>query len=238
MCCARSSGPLPDRPVADPVRATTPASAGAAPRARCRRRGAPRAARRDLGPLPAGAVPHLPAVYRGAAGATRSRHADLAYPARRSSWPTCAWSRNRWRPRVPPAGVRRAAAPHLAGGDVRLPPGRTGDPPAQRGARPGARRAAGAPANEPLSAEAEEVLATLRVARGIQRRFGAEACRRYVVSFTRSAADIAAVYQLAAARPARRQTPRCWTWCRCLRAGRTWERAPRADRDAEAAPGR
>ena len=54
-----------------------------------------------------------------------------------------------------------------------------------------------APANEPLPAEAEEVLATLRVVAWIQRRFGVEACRRYVVSFTRSAADIAAVYQLA-----------------------------------------
>ena len=54
-----------------------------------------------------------------------------------------------------------------------------------------------APAGEPLSAEAEEVLATLRVAGWIQRRFGPEACRRYVVSFTRSAEDIAAVYELA-----------------------------------------
>ena len=54
-----------------------------------------------------------------------------------------------------------------------------------------------APADEPLSAEAEEVLATLRVVAWIQRRFGVEACRRYVVSFTRSAADIAAVYELA-----------------------------------------
>ena len=54
-----------------------------------------------------------------------------------------------------------------------------------------------APADETLSAEAEEVLATLRVVAWIQRRFGVEACRRYVVSFTRSAADIAAVYELA-----------------------------------------
>ncbi len=49
------------------------------------------------------------------------------------------------------------------------------------------------------SAQTEEVLATLRVIRWIQDRFGVEACRRYVVSFTRSAADIAAVYELAAA---------------------------------------
>jgi phosphoenolpyruvate carboxylase len=48
-----------------------------------------------------------------------------------------------------------------------------------------------------LSEQTEEVLATFRVVAWIQRRFGASACRRYVVSFTRSAADIAAVYELA-----------------------------------------
>ena len=48
-----------------------------------------------------------------------------------------------------------------------------------------------------LSEQTEEVLATLRVIAWIQQRFGVEACRRYVVSFTRSAADIAAVYELA-----------------------------------------
>ena len=48
-----------------------------------------------------------------------------------------------------------------------------------------------------LSAQATEVLATLRAVGWIQGRFGVDACRRYVVSFTRSAADIAAVYQLA-----------------------------------------
>jgi phosphoenolpyruvate carboxylase len=48
-----------------------------------------------------------------------------------------------------------------------------------------------------LSAETTEVLATFRAASWIQDRFGADACRRYVVSFTRSAADIAAVYELA-----------------------------------------
>ncbi len=53
-------------------------------------------------------------------------------------------------------------------------------------------------AGGPTSPETEEVLATLRVAGWIQDRFGTEACRRYVVSFTRSAADIAAVYELAA----------------------------------------
>ena len=47
------------------------------------------------------------------------------------------------------------------------------------------------------SPQTSEVLATFRAAAWIQGRFGPEACRRYVVSFTRSAADIAAVYELA-----------------------------------------
>jgi phosphoenolpyruvate carboxylase len=49
-----------------------------------------------------------------------------------------------------------------------------------------------------LSAQTSEVLATFRAIGWIQARFGVDACHRYVVSFTRSAADIAAVYQLAA----------------------------------------
>jgi phosphoenolpyruvate carboxylase len=48
-----------------------------------------------------------------------------------------------------------------------------------------------------ISARTREVLDTLRAIAAIQQRFGPEACRRYVVSFTRSAADIAAVYELA-----------------------------------------
>lgn len=47
------------------------------------------------------------------------------------------------------------------------------------------------------SAQTEEVLATLRVIALLQQRFGPDACRRYVVSFTRSAADVAAVHELA-----------------------------------------
>jgi phosphoenolpyruvate carboxylase len=43
---------------------------------------------------------------------------------------------------------------------------------------------------------AEEVLATLRVMAELQSRWGAEACRRYVVSFSRSAADLAAARAL------------------------------------------
>jgi phosphoenolpyruvate carboxylase len=52
-------------------------------------------------------------------------------------------------------------------------------------------------AGGPLSPQTEEVLATFRAVAWIQERFGADACRRYVVSFTRSADDIAAVHELA-----------------------------------------
>ena len=48
-----------------------------------------------------------------------------------------------------------------------------------------------------VSEQTSEVLATFRAAAWIQDRFGIDACHRYVVSFTRSAADIAAVYELA-----------------------------------------
>ena len=47
------------------------------------------------------------------------------------------------------------------------------------------------------SERTREVVATFQAITWLQDRFGTEACRRYVVSFTRSAADIAAVYELA-----------------------------------------
>ncbi len=50
---------------------------------------------------------------------------------------------------------------------------------------------------QPPSAQTAEVLATLAAIKAIQLRHGVRACRRYVVSFTTSAADIAAVYELA-----------------------------------------
>ncbi|MGH3099150.1 MAG: phosphoenolpyruvate carboxylase [Streptosporangiales bacterium] len=46
--------------------------------------------------------------------------------------------------------------------------------------------------------QTDEVLRTLRVMAWAQQRYGIDACRRYVVSFTRSAQDVAAVYELAA----------------------------------------
>ncbi len=47
------------------------------------------------------------------------------------------------------------------------------------------------------SAMTSEVLETIRVIAWIQRRYGVDACRRYVISFTTSEQDIAAVYELA-----------------------------------------
>ncbi|HEY8340703.1 MAG TPA: phosphoenolpyruvate carboxylase [Egibacteraceae bacterium] len=52
-------------------------------------------------------------------------------------------------------------------------------------------------AGRATSDEARELLATLRAMAELQARYGAEACRRYVVSFSRSAADIVAVRALA-----------------------------------------
>jgi phosphoenolpyruvate carboxylase len=49
----------------------------------------------------------------------------------------------------------------------------------------------------PQAAQTGEVIATFQAMAWIQDRFGPDACRRYVVSFTRSAADIAAVHELA-----------------------------------------
>jgi phosphoenolpyruvate carboxylase len=50
---------------------------------------------------------------------------------------------------------------------------------------------------EPGTQRAQEVLATLRTMAELQSVYGADACRRYVVSFTRSAADVMAVHTLA-----------------------------------------
>jgi phosphoenolpyruvate carboxylase len=62
--------------------------------------------------------------------------------------------------------------------------------------RAGAVESPDAPPPE-LSPMTVEVLETIRVMAWIQRRYGVEACRRYIVSFTRSAQDIEAVYELA-----------------------------------------
>ncbi|CNF08891.1 phosphoenolpyruvate carboxylase [Mycobacterium tuberculosis] len=53
-------------------------------------------------------------------------------------------------------------------------------------------------AGGPRSEMTEEILETLRVVAWIQQRFGVRACHRYIVSFTRSADDMANVHTLAA----------------------------------------
>jgi phosphoenolpyruvate carboxylase len=56
---------------------------------------------------------------------------------------------------------------------------------------------------EPQSQTAKDVFETMTVVADLQARFGEASCRRYVVSFTRSAQDVAAVHELA--RRARRK---------------------------------
>jgi phosphoenolpyruvate carboxylase len=48
-----------------------------------------------------------------------------------------------------------------------------------------------------VSATTDEVLETIRSIAWLQGEYGVDACRRYIISFTRSAADIAAVFELA-----------------------------------------
>jgi phosphoenolpyruvate carboxylase len=67
-----------------------------------------------------------------------------------------------------------------------------------------ARRAPDGPAPQPTTSATREVLATFRAIRDIQDRLGHAACDRVIVSFTRSAADLAGVQALARlASPAR-----------------------------------
>lgn len=51
----------------------------------------------------------------------------------------------------------------------------------------------------PLGEMSEEVLEVYRTIKGLQERFGIDAARRYIVSFTQSSTDIATVYALARA---------------------------------------
>jgi phosphoenolpyruvate carboxylase len=148
-------------------------------------------------------------------GATRMRHADLAYPGPAEF---LADLRVVQESLVAAGATQQAFGElqsliwqaetfgfHLAGLEVRqhsevhtrvLRDLRAAGPP---GTEPGAApRAAGPPETEPEPEPGtEEVLATFRAIGWIQDRFGVDACRRYVVSFTRSADDIAAVYELA-----------------------------------------
>jgi phosphoenolpyruvate carboxylase len=80
-------------------------------------------------------------------------------------------------PRGRPAGTKRSGAEHL------------------RAEHPAAERLESVEVVPGVTPA--EVLATFRAAAAIQRRFGEESCRRYVISFTRSARDVFNVLELA-----------------------------------------
>ena len=231
----------PDRPGADPARGDDAALGRAAPGARRGARRAPGTAGRDRGALAAGAVPDLPALR----GAADQRHPG---PARRPGLPRPGRVPRRpahgpgvaGRGRGRPAGPRRAAAPHLAGGDVRLPPGRPGGQAAQRGARPGAGRT---PPRRPARLRAQRRPARRR-ARGAAVRadrggaghvprggLGAGPVRRGRVPPLRGQLHPLGRRHRRRARTGplrhgRRPACPCSTWCRCSRARPTWPTRP------------
>ena len=144
--------------------------------------------------------------------ATRVRHADLAYPGpaafladlrtvQQALAEAGAASRPTASCRTSSGRRRRSASTWPAwrsGSTARCTHGRwpNSAPPACPAPSTAPARPAPQPA-APLSAPTEEVLATFRAVAWVQDRYGVDACRRYVVSFTRSAADIAAVHELA-----------------------------------------
>ncbi|MFL6273416.1 MAG: phosphoenolpyruvate carboxylase, partial [Actinomycetes bacterium] len=118
-----------------------------------------------------------------AAGAARLAYGELQH---------LAWQAETFGFHLASLEVRQHAAVHAAA-LAELAPGAAGHAAAlDRLATEGW---AGAPAS--VSGPAREVLDTLRVMAELQGRYGPEACRRYVVSFSRSAADLAAVRALA-----------------------------------------
>ena len=148
--------------------------------------------------------------------ATRMRHADLAYPGPDDFLADLRVVQES----LAAAGAGRQAFGelqnliwqaetfgfHLAGLEVRqhsevharvLRELRAAGPPDAEDAEPG----------RTATPETQEVLATFRAIGWIQDRFGVDACRRYVVSFTRSARDMAAVYELASYAAAGGRTP-------------------------------
>ena len=148
--------------------------------------------------------------------ATRVRHADLAYPGPADFLADL---------RIVQASLAAAGAAkqafgelqhliwqvetfgfHLAGLEVRqhsevharaLTELRAAGPPGAEGAGAPGQAGAEGGLHGSWSAQTQEVLATIRAVAWVQDRYGVDACRRYVVSFTRSADDIAAVYELA-----------------------------------------
>ena len=133
----------------------------------------------------------------------RSGHYEDCRGPRRGAGRAPGRARRRW-PGARRLGRGRGAA--LAGRDVRVPPRVARDPPARRGPSGGARtRSTEGPG--PVDADGsvevapgvtlDEVLATFRSIVALQERFGEEACRRFVVSFTAEARDVTDVLRLA-----------------------------------------
>src|SRR6478672_1673813 len=127
--------------------------------------------------------------------ATRVRHADLAYPGPAEF---LADLRTVQESLTAAGAVQQARGElqhliwqaetfgfHLAGLEVR------------QHSNVHARALAELRAGDSPSPMTAEVLETIRVIAWIQRRYGIDACRRYVISFTTAAEDIAAVYELA-----------------------------------------
>jgi len=136
--------------------------------------------------------------------ATRSRHADLAYrgPAEfladlrlvQSSLAAAGAARQAYGELQHLIWQAETFGFHLAGLEVRQ------HSRVHARALAELRAAAATSPDQPpaqTSAMTLEVLDTIRVMAWIQRRFGVAACRRYIVSFTTSADDVAAVYELA-----------------------------------------
>ncbi|HYN17031.1 MAG TPA: phosphoenolpyruvate carboxylase, partial [Actinomycetes bacterium] len=129
-----------------------------------------------------------------AAGAARLAYGELQH---------LAWQAETFGFHLASLEVREHAAVH-AQALAELAPGVAGDAAALdrlavEGWGPGPRGDRGSRGlqTRPPGDRAAEVLATLRAMAELQGRYGPDACRRYVVSFSRSAADLAAVRALA-----------------------------------------
>jgi phosphoenolpyruvate carboxylase len=118
-----------------------------------------------------------------AAGAPRLAYGELQH---------LAWQAETFGFHLASLEVRQHAAVH-AQAIAELAPGAAGEPAALDRLAGGGWEGAPDGAGEAT----REVLDTLRVMAELQARYGADACRRYVVSFSRSAADLAAVRALA-----------------------------------------
>jgi len=118
-----------------------------------------------------------------AAGAPRLAYGELQH---------LAWQAETFGFHLASLEVRQHAAVH-AQAIAELAPGAAGDAAALDRLAAGGWEGAPAGAGEAT----REVLDTLAVMAELQARYGADACRRYVVSFSRSAADLAAVRALA-----------------------------------------